>query len=281
MKQRGFTLVEMMVVLILIGLSSVAITRYLERDTMRQVEASVAQHGLQVAEAASAWTKDNYATVIANTTAGGSNFYTLTIETLKTSAYLPPSFNELSPIGQTYSIRFRQPTAGTIAGLMVATTSVGEAPDDISIRRMARQMGAPGGFVEAARPVGTPNSQIDGALGAWTVDASAWGWTSIPGGSLAYSLFFSQAESTGDFVYRRPVPGRPELNRMEAPLDMGGQPITNVGELTVTTVSGQIRPAAAGAAGTSCSPNGALGSGGATGLMMCSNGIWRAVALAP
>lgn len=281
MKQRGFTLVEMLVVLVLIGLSSVAITRYLERDTLRQVEASVAQHGLQVADAASAWTKDNYATVIANTTAGGTNYYTLTTEALKTASYLPPSFNDLSPIGQTYAIRFRQPTAGSIAGLMVMTTSSGNPPDDLSLRRIARQMGAPGGYVESVRPVGTAAAQIDGALGAWSVDASAWGWTSVPGGSLAYSLFFSQAESTGDFVYRRPVPGRPELNRMEAPLDMGGQPITNVGDLTVGTVSGQIRPAPAGSAGTSCPSSGALGSGGPTGLMLCSNGIWRAVALAP
>lgn len=279
-KAAGFTLVEMIVVIVIIGLAAVPIAEWQRRSVEQTFEAAAAQHALSVAEAASNWAKDNIGEVTTNTSVGSGAAYPLTVATLKLDGYLPPSFEDVSPLGQTYLVRFRQPTAGTVSGLMIAAPAAGSVVEDLSLRRIARQMGAPGGYVEASRPSGTPASQVDGALGGWTVDAALWGWTSVPAGSLAYSLFFSQAESTGDFVYRRTVPGRPELNQMNAPLDMAGNNISNIGTLQASAIQGAVtlQPTAASPL-TPCSTNGQLASGGPTGLMLCQSLVWRAVAL--
>jgi hypothetical protein len=72
---------------------------------------------------------------------------------------------------------------------------------------------------------------IQGSLGAWSEKANDFGLD--PGnGHLAAALFFIDGKSTlNDFLYRKTVPGKAELNQMQTTLDMGDQDLLNTKDI--------------------------------------------------
>ncbi|PAU63310.1 pilus assembly protein PilV [Pseudomonas sp. PIC25] len=221
-RNSGFVSIEIMVVLIVIALAIVKGTQlYMEYlDGLNQQMA--AQQQMKVAEAGSKYIKDNFAAVLA--AAGPTTPAVITVAMLKNTHYLPAGFSDKNIYGQDYRILTRKPQANQLETLIVTTG--GSAAGEIDIRRVAQIIGAQGGYISS-----TNTTVAQGA--AWQVPLSNYG-VSPGAGRLATALFFQDGAIANDYLYRNAVPGRPELNRMNTALNMGGNNIEAAGTVNAT-----------------------------------------------
>lgn len=252
--QRGFTAIEMIVVLIVsisaLGLGSAWINNY--SDNM--LNQSAAEHGKSVADAAARYIKDNNSAVLA--TATPTVPASITVAMLKTTGYLPSSFTANSPYGQSYSILALEPTAGQLQTLIVTTG--GDTIGELNLRRIAQLIGAKGGYISSA-----DTTKAQGAYGGWSMALASYGVT--PGaGHVAMALFFEDGALVSDYLYRSAVTGHPELNQMATNLDLGGFRLTNL--QAVATI------------GSACGAGvntGDVAKGPAGEVLSCQGGTWK------
>lgn len=277
--QHGFSLLEMIVVMALMGLAFTAFSGMMMDSAERGRETMAAQHMRRVIDATDRYIRDNAATVMASATP--TTPVVITLAQLKTGNYLAGIVSNVNPYGQGYDIRVLEPTAGTLETLIVTTG--GEVIREGGLRRIARQFSLDGGgYVSASTP-----TTATGALGGWSLTLATYG-AANGGGRVAAALAFRDGQQVSDYIYRGPVPGRPELNRMGTALDMGGNQINNIGQLTVggpvqattVTASGRLNAyeyvALAGivTAGGTCTPNGLLARTSTGRLASCVGGLW-------
>lgn len=231
-KQAGFTMVEGMLVLLLFAIGLGAWlwnqTDYMATLTSRQA----AFHQKQVGNAAAAYVKNNYASLLA-ATAGGP--VTISLDTIRNAGNLPAALPALNPYGQAYTLAVRRVTQGgqnILEALLV--TGGGDVPEQ-DLRRTAALLEG-GGFVLARQP-----AIAQGSMGSWQVPVSGFG-LALPGGNLATALFFNSAGQVTDYLYRNSVAGRPEVNRMNTSIDMNGNDLNNTRTVRTQTVeaSGNI-----------------------------------------
>ncbi len=221
-RNSGFVSIEILIVLIVITLAIAKGTQlYMEYlDGLNQQMA--AQQQLKVAEAGSKYIKDNFAAVLA--AAGPTAPAVITVAMLKNTKYLPAGFNDKNIYGQDYRILARKPQANQLETLII---TVGGAPaGEIDIRRVAQIIGAQGGYISAANTAVAQGS-------AWQVPLSNYG-VSPGAGRLATALFFQDGAVANDYLYRNAVQGKPELNRMNAALNMGGNDINAARAITAS-----------------------------------------------
>ncbi|EAQ3264288.1 shufflon system plasmid conjugative transfer pilus tip adhesin PilV, partial [Salmonella enterica subsp. enterica serovar Cerro] len=76
-----------------------------------------------------------------------------------------------------------------------------------------------------------------GALGSWSVALSSFGGYNPGDGSVVIAGFYDHGISINDYLYRKSVPGHPELNTMSTSLNMGNNNITNAATTTTTTLN--------------------------------------------
>ena len=104
-KQAGFTVLEGTLVLLLFAIGLGAWlwqqTDYLGTLTSRQA----AYHQKQVGNAAAAYIKNNYASLLSST-AGGP--VTISLDTIRNAGNLPAALPQLNPYGQAYTIAVRR-----------------------------------------------------------------------------------------------------------------------------------------------------------------------------
>lgn len=215
----GFVSIEILVVLIVISLAITKGTQlymaYL--DGLNQQMA--AQQQMKVAEAGSKYIKDNFAAVL--TAAGPTTPAVITVAMLKNTQYLPAGFSDRNIYGQDYRILARKPQANQLETLVITTG--GSEAGEIDIRRVAQIIGVQGGYISSS-----DTAIAQGA--AWQVPLSNYG-VSPGAGRLATALFFQDGAIANDYLYRNAVPGRPELNRMNTALNMGGNNIEAAGTI--------------------------------------------------
>ena len=226
-KQGGFTALELLVVLIVtvaaLGLGS----QYLMSYADTQVNQAAADHNKTVADAATKYTKDNYAAILA--TATSSSPAVITVPMLKSTGYLTSSVTDQNPYGQTYEIRALQPVANKLETLIV--TLGGETIPEMDLRRIAQVSGARGGYISS-----TNTAVATGSYGGWQMPLANYG-TSPGAGHLATALFFDDGALVSDYLYRNAVAGHPEFNRMNTAIDMNGNNINNAGTVNATTLN--------------------------------------------
>lgn len=203
-------------------------TDYMATLTSRQA----AFHQKQVGNAAAAYVKNNYASLLA-ATAGGP--VTISLDTIRNAGNLPAALPALNPYGQAYTLAVRRVTQGgqnILEALLV--TGGGDIPEQ-DLRRTAALLEG-GGFVLARQP-----AIAQGSMGSWQVPVSGFG-LALPGGNLATALFFNSAGQVTDYLYRNSVAGRPEVNRMNTSIDMNGNDLNNTRTVRTQTVeaSGNI-----------------------------------------
>lgn len=231
-RAHGFGLLEMLVALALASLVAAgvaAMTGRLLDDLRRQHAAGYQQ---RFAAAAAGYLRANQAALHA---AAGNATVAVTLAKLKDAGagFLPAGFAATNPYGQTPCLLVRRSGQALSA---LAVTEGGEALDDAALAYIAAHAGPGGGYIK--RDPGAPGAPAGGAFGSWRLDAAALAGytgatcsgTKAAGGRLASALFADAGgELPADFLYRAPVPGRPELNQMSAPLRMGGAAIVSNG----------------------------------------------------
>lgn len=194
-----------------------------------------AEHQRTATGAFAKYLKDNYTTVLNN--AGPTTPVRVTVEMMRNTGYLPSGFSPTNGFGQTILGLARRVNTNQLEAIVITTG--GQVIPELGIRTIAEHLGAPGGFISALRP-----GVVQGVRGGWEVALSNYG--SNPGqGHTASALFLMDGRLANDYLYRNAVPGRPELNRMNTAIDMGGNDLNNAGSVTaagdITTRSGWFR----------------------------------------
>jgi prepilin-type N-terminal cleavage/methylation domain-containing protein len=224
----GFTLIECMFVLIIASIASMSAMTYYNsylNNINNQVAAGQAK---TISEASGRYIKDNYASVIA--IAGPTTPATITVPMLVATGYLGAGFSSTNPYGQTYQVLAREPVVNQLETMVVTTG--GMVIPELSIRRISQLIGANGGYISSANP-----AIVQGSFGGWQVTLA--NYSIAPGaGHYSASLFFQNGQVVNDYLYRTTVPGHPELNTMNASIDMGGNIINNANAVNASNMTG-------------------------------------------
>lgn len=227
--QKGFTVIEVIIVLIVSTLASVAAASYYARYLDRQTNLAASDHMVVVSRAATQYIKDNYGTVSA--AAGPAAPAVITVAMLRNTGYLPTGFSDKNAYGQDYSVLALKPSANKLQTLVV--TSNGDAIKELYMIDIAKRIGAQGGYVSSLSP-----AIASGSFGGWSTPLSAYG-VSPGGGHLASALFFQDGALVNDYLYRNAVPGHPEFNEMNTAIDMKGNNLNNAGVVNANVLNAQ------------------------------------------
>ncbi len=226
--RQAMTLLETVIVLI-IAVSAIAYgaqiyAEYLNGITNRATAAQMKD----VTQAYSKYLQDNYATVLASVPPGGST--TVSIATLKPQ-YLSASFADKNPYSQSYVLAVRQPLATSNALEAIVYTTGGEVIQNKNGLAISQEIGSGGGFTLSQGDGVTVQSTYNG------FNLSLAQYSGSGKGKLISALFINQlgAEVSDYYLSRNPVPGRPDLNRMNTDLDMGTHAISNSSGVTAAT----------------------------------------------
>ncbi|RQR11270.1 shufflon system plasmid conjugative transfer pilus tip adhesin PilV [Burkholderia stagnalis] len=229
-RQRGaITFIETLGVLIVASLLMPSIWGWMTDDADSKLNRATADHDKQVVLAAAQYIKDNYATVIASATA--TTPATITVPMLQSQypQMFATGFSVKNPYGQTVTAQAYQPTAGTLDTIIV--TSGGQTISEGNMRKIAQLIGGAGGYVSSTNP-----NVANGVYGAWgpkTIPTTP----GTPGaGHMVYSLMFQNGSLVSDYLYRKAVPGHPELNQMNTAIDMGGNNLNNAATVNAQKV---------------------------------------------
>ncbi|MCA8290026.1 shufflon system plasmid conjugative transfer pilus tip adhesin PilV [Burkholderia vietnamiensis] len=226
-RQRGaITLVETLGVLIVASLIMPTVWSWLSDDADAKINRATADHDKQVVLAAGHYIKDNYAAVLAN--ASATTPATITVAMLKSQypQMFATGFSANNPYGQTVTVQAYQLTAGTLDTIIV--TSGGQAISEGNMRKISQLVGGAGGYISSVNP-----SVANGTYGTW-------GPKTIPNspgaGHMVYSLMFQNGALVSDYLYRKAVPGHPELNQMNTAIDMGENNVNNAATVNAQKV---------------------------------------------
>lgn len=263
-RQRGITLLEILASLGIMAAVIAGVAKLADQYVADTKTALTAQQMVTVGNAAQAYIKDNYTTVMANATATAPAL--ITVPMLTGAGYLQSGFSTKNNFGQDVCVLVLEPTANNLNALVIAEG--GTAIDDLSLGTVAVGIGAAGGGVYSSAA-----TTLRGAMGGWSMavgnyanannvtqkcDGTA-GTPTFAAGRPIMALWFSNGDVTSGFLYRNSVPGRPELNTMNTPIVMNSVQTANA----ACTTTGAIARASTGAV-LSC--QGGLWKGGAGGL---------------
>lgn len=182
-------------------------------------------HAKRVQKAVNLYIKENH-TSIANSATATTPFV-FGVTQLISAGYLPSGFSTTNGFGSTYQTRVFEPQADKLNSM---TYLNGGANISKSLaRKIAIGIGSDGGIIEG--------SEAKGALGGWKMPLSAFGGYNPGEGHVVIAGFYDNGINISDYLYRKAVPGHPELNRMNTALDMGANDINNAKTTTTTTLN--------------------------------------------
>lgn len=232
-RQAGFIAVEVLFGLIVLSiLAGIGINQLMNRMDSQNYQIAADQQK-QVADAAAKYLKDNFATVYAAT--GTTTPAQITPAMLRNTNYLPAGVTDTNAFGQTFVVLARR--VGTNQLESIVLTTGGQTIDEMGTREIAENLGAPGGFV----PV-TNTGIVQGVREGWSLTLSNYGVN--PGaGHTASALFLQGGTLANDYLYRNAIAGKPELNRMNTALNMGGNDLNNAANITASgtaSISGDV-----------------------------------------
>lgn len=222
--QAGFTLLELLAVIVVIAIFSVALAREGMAYVQGQRNDEIAATMVRVSNAV-----DNYMTVGANQAFVASQAmpYTLPIATLQgPTVYLNPNYTVINNAGQTPVVTVTKAADGSLQ-IFVATTG-GQVIKDGDLDDIVAQMvtmKVPGGSIQSTAP-----TAAQGFQGSWNIVPATYGVN--PGaGHLGAFLTYAASGVVDDALHRDVTAGHPEYNRMNTAIDMNSNPISNVTDL--------------------------------------------------
>ena len=256
--QSGVTLLELIVTLGIIGAVMAGVARLVDQYIDDTKGALTAQQMVTVGNAAQAYIKDNYATVMANATATTPAI--VTVPMLSAAGYLQSGFSTTNNFGHSVCVLVLEPTANNLNALVVAEG--GTAIDDLTLGSIAANIGAAGGGIYSSA-----STTLRGSMGGWSTavgnfsnanasnlkcDGTA-GTPTLAAGHPIMALWFANGDTTSGFLHRNDVPGRPDLNTMNTPIIMAS-----------VQTSGAV-----------CATTGAIARDTNGALLTCQGGTWK------
>ncbi|WP_296555988.1 shufflon system plasmid conjugative transfer pilus tip adhesin PilV [Pigmentiphaga sp.] len=234
-RQQGVALLEILGALaigavLLLGLAAMVETSL---EDMKGQQAS--HHQSQVAAAGQKYIAANSASLQAALPAAGS-LVAVGVSQLVAGRFLPAGFATENIYGQTPCVLIRRPDpAGNPDRFdALAVTRGGQQIPDGILAVVAANAGPGGGYISiratATARGSTWSSSTTSFRSATCGGTAALNGGAGDGGRLASNLFHDGPDQFGaDFLYRNAVPGRPELNRMNTPVRMGGAALVTMG----------------------------------------------------
>lgn len=214
----GFILLELIVCIGLSMLALVAYSQYAAGYADRKVNNATAQHQKKIIEYAQKYIEENNDSLLAAATTTVPVIITTAM--LKNAKYMPDYVSDKNAYQQTYSISVLKTAANKLDALLV--TNGGQEIENQNLIQIASAVGISGGYIKTDAP-----SIVKGAYGQWNLPLSAFKLGNN-GGHLATAFFYVNGKQDNDYLYRSKVNGHPELQRMNAAIDMNSNDINNV-----------------------------------------------------
>jgi len=259
-RQLGLTLLEMLISLGILASIVGGVSRLVETAGEDARVSVTALHTKTVGDAATQYIKDNYAALLAASTAATPAL--IRVSDLIAQGNLPSGFAATNPSSHSTCVLVLEPTAGQLMGLVL--TEGGNAIDDLTLGQVAATIGGAGGGLYSTAPTtargamgnysflvgafGNPNhlnQRCDGTAGNVTVAA----------GHPVMALWFADGAAGAATLYRDSVPGQPGMNTMNTPILMG---------------AGSQQPV-----GAACTTPGAIASSATGAVLACEGGTWK------
>jgi len=263
--RHGFGMVDAIVAIMIAAAAMVGGARYYYQYLGNQIARSSAQQMTNVSSAVAKYMQDNYGALLSAVAAGGG-LYQLPIADLM-PIYLSPDFTNKNPYGQQYIIAVRQPVAGVNKLDALIYTTGGEAFSNERGLAMSAMLGSSGGYIDST-------STLKTTYNAWTTNLASYGASPGPG-HLVDALFFNATGALdADYLYRDAIPGRPDLNKMNTAVDMGGNNISNGGQVGAASlvVSGAASAGSLTVSGATTTGSLAVGSNATVGGNLTAGG---------
>ncbi|EBJ5123678.1 shufflon system plasmid conjugative transfer pilus tip adhesin PilV [Salmonella enterica] len=210
------------VLFLIMGVIVIPMNNWLSNQAKAIVAATQAK---RVQKAVQLYIKDNHSMIASTATA--STPYIFGVSQLIGAGYLPTGFSTTNGFGATYQTRVFEPTADKLQSMTYLAG--GARLSKSQARKVAIGIGAEGGIIDG--------NTAKGALGSWSVALSSFGGYNPGDGSVVIAGFYDHGISINDYLYRKSVPGHPELNTMSTSLNMGNNNITNAATTTTTTLN--------------------------------------------
>lgn len=259
LKQAGFTLLEVLISLGILSTVFVGIASLADAYARDARLAFLASQTRTFGDATRAYIKDNYSAIAAVATPTAPAL--VNVSTLIAAGKLPAGFSATNNFGQSFCALVLEPTVNRLQALVVAEG--GTILDDISLIGTAGLVGGSGGGVQS-----TDAATVRGSAGSWTLPVATYdnlvnnlgqnclgtaGNVRLAVGRPVMALWFENGDTSGAFVSRDAVPGRPELNEMNTPLVMNSVAVPNA----ACTRAGAIARDATGA------------------VLSCQSSVWK------
>lgn len=225
--QSGFSLLEAVVGMAIMATAGVGVLHYISQQAEEAQFNTAATQFKKVSKAAELYLKDNYSQLASQSSSNKSA--EVTLDMLKRTNYLADDFPERNPFGQTYQMLTRQPAANQLDSVVM--TVGGEEISELGLRKISSSIGATGGYISKSSP-----TKITGAYQGWNADLHTYG-VGASEGHIASSLYLADGSLVTDYLYRRKVPGHPELNAMSTDLNMASNNIDNAGNIGARNVN--------------------------------------------
>ena len=235
-RPRGLSVFSALLALALLGVMLVSGVRYLEEWGLTRRHAAAAQDLVVLARAARAHAANDLDAMRAAT--GLLGLREVALATLSAEGWLFDGFRTTNALGQSYRVFHRR--VGT-DGLELLVTTVTPAGTDVGYRLDVGYEGAREIFVGVVDPGAMTAAQRGRLLGP-AVDADVrlyraqFGEPSV--GETAAITSLTMRSVYGSELHRLQVAGRPEANRMETDLVMGGHDV--VGAEHIESVEADI-----------------------------------------
>jgi hypothetical protein len=261
-RQRGITLIETMGALAIASAMLAGLAMVIDNALEDMKGQQAALYQARLADAARKYLAASYAQLVTDTGLAAGGTVPVTIDTLKTSGLLPASFAATNGYGQSTCVLVRRnASAAPPVKLDALVTAYGGSRIlDKDIPAVALNAGAGGGYISTDAP-----TTAQGA--SWQANTAAYRGVSCnggpvvltgsasDGGHLVSALFYDgPGQLSTDFVYRDAVPGHPELNQMNTPLQLAQHALVTKGAACGGTAA--IAIDAASRAVLSCGSNG-------------------------